>query len=214
MAPLQNKPRSSHNILYVFYDFETTQDTRYTQTATRHVPNLVCRQQFCAQCENQSDATVDCVRCAVRKHSFWEDPVADMLTYLCEPRPWADTVVARAHNAEAFELHFILNTAIFPKWQPKLITNGVKIMCMKVELITFLDSLNYLPFPLRKLPDEFGLMSRKSWYPHYFNTPENLNYVLAIPDVSYHGFDAMSHSEQEEFCAWYEGQKGSIFDNR
>jgi hypothetical protein len=28
MAPLQNQPRSIHNVLFVFYEFETTQDTR------------------------------------------------------------------------------------------------------------------------------------------------------------------------------------------
>jgi hypothetical protein len=92
--------------------------------------------------------------------------------------------------------------------------NDVNIMCMKVEHITFLDSLNYLPFPLRKLHDAFGLTSRKSWYPHYINTIENLDYVGDIPDVSLYGVDAMSHYKREEFHAWYGGQRGTIFDNR
>jgi hypothetical protein len=87
-------------------------------------------------------------------------------------------------------------------------------MCMNVEHITFLDSLNYLPFPLRKLPDAFGPPCRKSWYPQYFNTSENLNYVGAMIDISYYGVDAMSYSEREEFLAWYEGQRGSTFNNR
>ncbi|GFG33651.1 hypothetical protein Cfor_01531 [Coptotermes formosanus] len=91
---------------------------------------------------------------------------------------------------------------------------GVKIMCMKVEHITFLDSLNYLPFPLRKLPDAFGLTSRKSWYPHYFNTSENLNYVGAMPDIWYYDVDTMSNSERQVFLEWYEGQKGTTFDNK
>jgi hypothetical protein len=133
MAPLQNKPRPSQKVLYVFYDFETTQDTRFTQTATRHVPNLVCVQQFCSMCDNQPDANIDCVRYGKRTHSFWEDPVGDMLAYLCEPRPWADNVIAIARNAKTFDLHFILSRAIMLKWQPELIMNGVKIMCMKVE---------------------------------------------------------------------------------
>jgi hypothetical protein len=64
------------------------------------------------------------------------------------------------------------------------------------------------------LPDAFGFTSRKSWYPHYFNTIENLNYVGDIPDVSLYVVDAMLHSEREEFLAWYEGQRGTIFDNR
>jgi hypothetical protein len=151
MAPLQNKPWSSYNALFVFYDFETTQGTRYTQSTTRNVTNLVCLQQFCAMCENQPDANLDCQRCGVRQHSFWEDPLGDM-SYVCEPRPWADRVVAIAHNA--------------------------------------------------------------LFYTHYFNTSENLNYVGAMPDVSYYAVDPMSHSERQEFLEWYEGQKGTTFDNK
>jgi len=48
----------------------------------------------------------------------------------------------------------------------------------------FLDSVSFLPCALRKLPDAFGLSPSKSWYPHYFNTEEILNYVGPIPDVS------------------------------
>ncbi|GFG39806.1 hypothetical protein Cfor_10581 [Coptotermes formosanus] len=35
----------------------------YTRTATLHVHNLVCIQQFCVRCENQSDANEDYVQC-------------------------------------------------------------------------------------------------------------------------------------------------------
>jgi hypothetical protein len=65
-------------------------------------------------------------------------------------------VVAIAHNAKAYDLHFILNRAILLKWQPELIMNG-KIMSMKVEHLHFLDSVSCLPTPLRKLPQAFGL---------------------------------------------------------
>jgi len=42
-------PRS--DVLFIFYDFETTQDTMVSDSATLHVPNVVCLQQFCTQCE-------------------------------------------------------------------------------------------------------------------------------------------------------------------
>jgi len=41
--------------------------------------------------------------------------------------------VAIAHNAKAFDLHFILNRAIKLKWKPELITNCLKIISMKME---------------------------------------------------------------------------------
>jgi hypothetical protein len=107
----------------------------------------------------------ECVRCGKRKHSFWQDPVGDLLSYITEPRPWANKIVAIAHNAKAFDLHFILNRAILLKWKPDLIMNELKIMCMKMEHLVFLDSVSFLPCPLRKLPEAFGLTASKSWYP-------------------------------------------------
>jgi len=83
----------------------------YSDKATLYVPDLVCVQQFCLQCEDVGNAE-DCVRCGKRKNSFWDDPVDNMLLYLRKPRPWDNTIVAIAHNAKAFDLHFILNRAI------------------------------------------------------------------------------------------------------
>jgi len=80
-------------------------------------------------------------------------------------------------------------------------------MCMRVEHLVFLDSVSFLPFALSKLPEVFGLTDGKSWYPHYFNTRANLDYVGNIPDVTYYDFDEMSGSERTEFLTWYEGQK-------
>jgi hypothetical protein len=76
---------------------------------------------------------------------LWEDSVGDMLSYICEPRPWVKQIVAIAHNAKAFDLQFNLDRAVFLKWRPELIMNGQKIMCMTVEHIKFIDSISYLP---------------------------------------------------------------------
>jgi len=70
----------------------------------------------------------DCLRCGKRKHSFWEEQVRDLFSYLCEPCPWANKIVAIAHNAKAFDIHFILKRAILLKWNPELIMNGLNIM--------------------------------------------------------------------------------------
>jgi hypothetical protein len=88
------------------------------------------------------------------------------------------------------------------KWKPELILNGLKIVSMKIEHMLFIDSVSYLPMPLRKLPEAFGLSVIKSWYPHYFNTNKNLNYAGPIPDLSYYGVDEMVVSERGEFMTW------------
>jgi hypothetical protein len=107
-------------VLYLFYDLETTKNTSYSDKATVAVVSLVRVQLFSSKCEG--------ARCGKRKHTFWDDPVSDMLAYLCEPRPWVKKIVAIAHNAKAFDLHFILKRAILLKWQPELIIKELKIM--------------------------------------------------------------------------------------
>jgi len=105
----------------------------------------------------QEDIEIDCVRCGRRRHSFYDDPVGDLLSYLSEPRPSCNKVVAIAHNAKAFDSRFILKRAILLKWIPQLLLTGLKIICMKMQHIHFLDSVSYMPMPLRKLPEAFGL---------------------------------------------------------
>ena len=55
---------------------------------------------------------------------------------------------------------------------PELIINVLKVMCMKMQHLVFPDSVSFLPFLLRKLPEVFDLTSSKSWYPHRPKLPE------------------------------------------
>ena len=75
MRPLGNAPASSERVLYIFYDFETTQNTRRSDVPNEHVPKLVCLQKFCCKCENISDIEQDCIQCGKRIHSFLDNPV-------------------------------------------------------------------------------------------------------------------------------------------
>ena len=214
MKPLINELPRSDDVLYVFYDFETTQDTNFSDSATVHAPNLVHIQQFCSLCETQVDMDEDCKSWGKIKHSIFEDPVGDFLTYLCEPRGWCNRVVAIAHNARGFDKKFILQRTSLLKWRPEFNLSVLKIICTKMEHLLLIDSISYLPMPLRKLPEASGLSVRKSWYTHYFNTLANLNYVGLIRDVSQYGVAEMRASERREFMAWYEEKKYEVFKNR
>jgi hypothetical protein len=196
MQPLKNESPPDDKLLFVFGDFYTTQDTRFSDTATQHVPNLVCVQQFCSKCETVDDVKEDCIRCVKRKQSFWEDPIGNLRPYLCEPRLWCNKVIAIAHNAKAFDLHFILNRTVILNWQPQLIMNGLKIVCRKVENLTFTDSVSFMPLPLRKLLEAFGLKATKSWYPHLLNTMQTIDYVSIIPDIGIYSSSMTSDSER------------------
>jgi hypothetical protein len=165
-------------------------------------------------CEDEVNMEVDSSRCGNRMLSSLSDPAGDLISHTFKSRPWTDRLVAIAHNAKAFDLLFVLNRLV-KMMLPDLITNGQKIMCLKVENVTWLDSLNYLAVPLRKLPEAFGLSGQKSWYPHLFNTAENMDYVGPAPDVSYCAVDQMHESERKEFLQWYETvAKNQVFDNR
>jgi len=81
-------------------------------------------------------------------------------------KPLANKIVTIAHNAKAFDLHLLLNRAITLKWKPELIMSGLKIMCMKMKHLAFLDSVSFLKCALRKLPEAFEHSASKSRYPH------------------------------------------------
>ena len=92
--------------------------------------------------------------------------------------------------------------------------SGHKIILMKMEHLKFIDSISFLPFPLRKLSSAFGLTASKGWYPHYFNTRENMGYVGSIPDTLYYGIVEMGALERTEFLEWYDSQRSELFYSR
>ena len=65
---------------------------------------------------------------------------------------------------------------------------------------------------LRKLTEAFGLSVTKSFFPHYYNTKANLEYVGPIPNIKYYGADEMGEGERKDFLSWYNEQ--IVFDNR
>jgi len=65
MKPLKYVlPEASDKVLYVFYDFETTQNAKYSDKTTLHVPDLDCVQQFC--CSAKMRETVESAGDVVR----------------------------------------------------------------------------------------------------------------------------------------------------
>jgi hypothetical protein len=124
MKRLSNELPRSGNVLFVFYDFETTQDTKIFYSATEHIRNLVCLRQFFSLCEMQPDIEAGCTRCGKRKHALFDESVGDLLSYLCKPWQWCKRIVAIAHNTRGFDFQFILNRAILLKWNTKVILNG------------------------------------------------------------------------------------------
>ena len=104
-------------------------------------------------------------------HSVWKThtlvlgrPCGRYVELLVRIPTLVEEVIVIAHNANAYTLHIILNRTILLKWQVELIINGMKIMCMREGHLVFLDSVSFLPFALRELPEAFELTVAKSWY--------------------------------------------------
>jgi hypothetical protein len=77
--------------------------------------------------------------------------------------------------------------------------DGTKILSMRVEHLVFVDSLNYLNMPLKSIPKAFDLSCKKGYFPHFWKTLQNLDYVGPYPDVKYYGADYMSEGERPNF---------------
>ena len=68
---------------------------------------------------------------------------------------------------------------------------------MKASGRIFLDSINHIPGRLADFPKTFGFTElKKGYFPHYFNTPENQNYVGPIPDIKYYTVQARCLAEE------------------
>ena len=93
--------------------------------------------------------------------------------------------------------------------------NGAKIMELKVPSanVRFIDSLNFFPMALAKLPKTFGFTElKKGFFPHFFNTRANEQYVGPIPAIEYYDPDGMKPEVQREFLRWHDTQKDVVFD--
>ncbi|KAL4101205.1 hypothetical protein QTP88_021225 [Uroleucon formosanum] len=71
--------------------------------------------------------------------------------------------------------------------------------------IRIIDSSNFIQGPLSSFPKTFGLNElKKGYFPHFFNTVENQNYIGILPDKKYYGFETMKTENKIEFEKWYD----------
>ena len=88
---------------------------------------------------------------------------------------------------------------------PEIITTGAKVMSvyLPTQRIRFIDTLNYLPMSLEKMPKVMGLPDtlKKGFFPHGFNTIENFDKQFpSHPDIAYYDPDAMNPRSQRSLC--------------
>ncbi|XP_078531047.1 uncharacterized protein LOC144817954 [Lissotriton helveticus] len=167
---------------YIVFDIECTQETGV------HQPNYIYAHHLTSD---------DC----------WEFEgrtcVGDFLNTFIQSKFKGYTMLA--HNSKAYDSFFILQNMIREKVQVELITQGSKLMLLMAGQlqIRFIDTLNFLPMKLSKLPKAFGFPGCKGYFPHFFNTWANQNYVGPMPPPDSYGVDYMMPAEKESFLQWY-----------
>ena len=155
-VPIKEEEEQKTN--FTFSDFECMQETGV------HVPNLV-----------------------VVQDADGHEWVFKGANTCKEFRDWLfggtmDGSVCITHNFKGYDSHFILKYLYDNKLRPGLIMDGAKIMEMTVAEsdIRFIDSLNFLPMALSKLPKMFGLTElAKAYFPHFLNTEASQHYVVS-----------------------------------
>ncbi|KAG8188727.1 hypothetical protein JTE90_023072 [Oedothorax gibbosus] len=113
---------------------------------------------------------------------------------------------------KGFDGQFIRKWLLDNGFEPKVIPQGSKLMSVEVTPLQmrFIDSFNFLPMGLSKLPKTFGKEEiTKGYLPPLFNKPENQNYVGELPDAHFYNpdFFSMSSSKRTKFYTWHNERK-------
>ena len=81
------------------------------------------------------------------------------------------------------------------KYVPKIVLRGNKIISLKVGNKRFIDSYLFIPVPLRKFPETFGIAElRKGYFPHYLTSSQSLNNDMTLHD--------RKKCERGDLCLW------------
>uniref|UniRef100_A0A1Y1L1R3 DNA-directed DNA polymerase n=1 Tax=Photinus pyralis TaxID=7054 RepID=A0A1Y1L1R3_PHOPY len=194
----------TQDTLFIFYDLETMQEQLLEDGSLLHQPNLCVFVQCCDKCIDE-EKLYFCQKCGFRQKIITDNVINVLMRHILEIRKKFKNVVVLAHNGGGFDHQFILNHILTQTdLTPELIMRGTKLVCMFLDNVRFLDSLNYFQMSLNKLPKVFGLTAlKKGYFPHLFNTTEHQNYIGPIPPIETFDPDNLKCNEREILLAWH-----------
>nr|DAC81392.1 TPA_asm: PolB-N [Pimephales minnow adintovirus] len=175
---------------YIFYDFET----RYENG--RHVANFVCAMTFQGG-----------------KYVAWGPRcIAKLIKRFRQPRYEGYCFIA--HYAAKFDSFLLLEQFCKLGIAIEVIMQGCKLVYMYDPAFKqrYLDSYSFFPMSLSKIPAALDLKTtEKGYFPHLFNTRENIDYFGPYPDKKFYNYDNMSDKDQQKFDSWYSTVQGKFF---
>ncbi|XP_058252352.1 uncharacterized protein LOC131357401 [Hemibagrus wyckioides] len=185
---IQRLRKEKPNMKYIFYDFETRQETG------THTTNLLC-----------------CMNCCGMSWVFeGEECVAAFFRTFPHKKYRGYTFTAQ--NARGFDSYLLLNHLVKEGIAPEIITQGGKILCFSDTDFRqkYIDSLSFLPMKLSNLPKAMGFSeNKKGYFPHFWNTLEHRDYIGPYPETEFYGVDSMM---PKDFFMWYVTVTDKVFN--
>ncbi|KAG8238381.1 hypothetical protein J437_LFUL018335 [Ladona fulva] len=154
----------------------------------QHVPVLCIAHCACKNCYGAEDSETLCTIHGIKQQIL--ESISCIRGFQVFHITNFGNVICIAHNLKGYNGQFLMKQAISNiKMTPEVFLTGTKIMTMRVNNIKFLDTLNFLPMPLAKLPKTLNVANdlMKGFFPHFFNTVENKNYVVPLLQKTFYG---------------------------
>ena len=145
---------------FYFFDYECQQETG------KHIPNLVVVH------DEEGEELVF-------EGDEWND---EFCKWVFDDARDVEAMVI-AHNFGKYDGTFVLKWLLERGVRCTPLMKGGKIISLRAGKVVFIDSLNFLPMALSRLPKTFGLTDvlKKGYFPHFFNTVANRDYVVPSP---------------------------------
>ena len=182
----------------------------------RHVPNLCVVHKVCQECldEEEIDEHSFCPFCQYKQRIFsGPNTRNDFCKWLFSEENEGTKVFC--HNFKGYDSYPIVSYLYENAILPEVIMNGSKFMTIEILhlKIKFLDSMNFIPMALSKMPKAFGIPEvTKGYFPHLYNRKENQNVFMDhLPDVTYYNPDGMMPDDRVKFLQWYEEHQNISF---
>ena len=163
----KRKNEQPQHTVFVYFDIKAQQDTG------NHIANLVCAETD----QNNTQFAFQGKDC-IQQFLHWVHTLANQEDL--------EKVIVVAHNFKGYDGYFILEE-LYNQHVTNLqqIVNGAKILSLEIPNVKFIDSMNFFQMALSNFPKTFGIRElKKGFFPHFFNTQRNQNYVRYMPDKS------------------------------
>lgn len=191
---------------YIFFDYECTVINKV------HVANLVIAKKVCNMCLDEDQLVErECNSGHCTKVMFKTNKE------FCEWLFQQKDHIALAHNLKGYDgvfvLKNILDNMVSIDYNPDVLMNGTKILCIKFRNVKIIDSYSFLPMALDKFSKTFGIKElKKGFFPHLFNKPENQNYIGPYPAKEFYSPEFFLTNKLEEFNKWYDSVCNQVFN--